>query len=102
MDAVAAAPPPGLMHKGSMRGIHQPDDAVVHAHRHVGGQIGKLVFVAKLLHLRGWVGSVGRLRDTCTRGRRVRHVDPDEAVLFVARIAPGVNAVHTQFLIRGE
>src|SRR6185437_17143997 len=40
VDAVASAPPPRLMNKGSVRRIHQANDDVVHAARQIGGEVG--------------------------------------------------------------
>src|SRR6266851_1519842 len=57
---------------------------------------------SKFFHLRGWVGSVGRLCHTCTWRRRFWHVDPDKSVLLFAGITAGIDAIHSQFLIRGK
>ena len=44
VNAVLGAPPPRLMNEGSVRGIHQADDAVVDADGHFGLQVGEFVF----------------------------------------------------------
>ena len=56
VDAVLAAPPPCLVNEGTVRGVHEADDAVVDADRHFGLQVGELVFAAELFDLRGGVG----------------------------------------------
>ncbi len=57
VDAVAAAPPPGLVDEGPVRGIHEADDAVIDADGHVGGEVGEFVFLAEPFDLRGRFGS---------------------------------------------
>jgi hypothetical protein len=43
VNAVSGTPPPSLMNKWTMRGIHKPDDAVIDADRHFRLQIGEFV-----------------------------------------------------------
>ena len=47
LDAAAAAPPPGLVHKGAVGGVHQSDDAVVHVRGQIGGEVGNAVTLAE-------------------------------------------------------
>ena len=39
VDAGGAAPPPGLVHEGAVRGVHEADDAVVDVAGEVGGEV---------------------------------------------------------------
>ena len=110
VDAVAAAPPPRLVNERSVRGIHEADDAVIDADGHVGGEIGEFVHAAglfpellpELLNL--WCGlrSAVGLGESRALRAGLGNIDPDEAVLFLAGITAGVDAIHFQILIGGE
>ena len=103
VNAVAAAPPPGLMDERSVGRIHEADDAVIDADRHVGGEVGEsCIYSLELLDLRGWLGSFFGLGETRARRAGIRYVDPDKTVLLFAGIAAGVDAVDFQVLVSGE
>src|SRR5215472_15219861 len=89
VNAVAGAPPPGLVHKWPMRRIHQSDDAVVDGAGKIDAQIGGLELVAELGDPRDFVLRFFTPREACTRRTGVRHEDPGEAVVFRASVAAG-------------
>src|ERR1700727_2078166 len=99
MNTVAAAPPPSLMHKRSVRRIHQSNDAVIDTHRHVGGEISQLIFAARCLfercvpelfyHRRG-VRSFFRLAETSALRTGVRNINPNKTILLFTWIASSV------------
>src|SRR5581483_3482316 len=47
VDTSSTAPPPRLVHEGSMRRIHQPDNPVIHIAGQVGADVGQFVFFAE-------------------------------------------------------
>src|SRR5436309_753521 len=94
VNAVARTPPPGLMDKGSMSWIHEADDAMVDADGHLRLQIGEFVFLTELRDLRGGIRRLGGRTESCAGRRRIRDVDPNEIVLLLAGIAPGVDAIY--------
>ena len=102
VNAVATAPPPGLVDEGSVGGIHQADDSVVYAYGHFSSEIGELIFVAELFDLGRGLGSFGWFGGSRALRARVGDVGPDEFVLLFAGIAAGVDAVHSHRLIRGK
>src|ERR1700722_7270766 len=84
VNTVAAPPPPGLMHERTVRRIHQPDDSVIDAHRHVGGEVSELVLstgdFTERLDLRRWFRSLFRFRETRALRARLRDVNPDKTI----------------------
>jgi len=76
--------------------IHQADDAVVDIAGEIGDQVSGLVFVAQQRHPRRGFGRLGSTRKAGARRPRFRHEDPDKAIVFFARVAAGVNAIHSQ------
>jgi len=99
---VLAAPPPGLVNEGAVRGVHQADDAVVDADGHFGLQVGRSVFIGDLFDLRRFVWGLGGLRESCAGRGWIGNEDPDETVLLFAGIAAGVDAIDFEILIGGE
>src|SRR5690242_12472355 len=99
MNAVTGAPPPGLVDKWAMRGVHQPNDAVVDADRHFGLQVSKFVLLTELFELRGGLGCFGWLREPGALRAGIGDVDPDEMILLFAPIASSVNAIHLHRLV---
>src|SRR5437660_531166 len=90
------------MNKRPMRRVHQADDAVIHADRHVGRQIGKLEFIREGRNTRSGnprLGSFG-----CPRpGRRgLGHENPDVIISFLTSKAAGIDAIDFQILARRE
>src|SRR6185437_2621361 len=75
---------------------------MINADRHFGLQVGEFVFAGKLLDLRRRVRRFGRGSETRAGRARIRYEDPDEAVLLLAGIAAGINAIHFETLIRRE
>jgi hypothetical protein len=102
VNGIAAAPPPCLVDERSVRRIHQPDNAVIHAAGQVGRQIGKFVFLAEGWNTRRACGGLCTLRESRSRWRRLRNKDPDEAIIFFACVTAGVDAIDSEFLIRGQ
>ena len=91
------------MNERSVRGIHQPDDAVIDAAGQIGGQVGEFVFVAECWNARaGLRRGSARCVESRSCGRRLRNEDPDEAVMLFAGVAAGVDAIDFEFLIGGE
>src|SRR5438046_10289288 len=75
MNAVAAAPPPSLMHKGTVRRVHQAYDAMIHAAGQVSGEVCDLVFLAERWdsRWRKWrLGEIGRASGRERGGMRWR------------------------------
>ncbi len=96
------APPPGLMNERSVRGIHQPDDSVIHGARQIGGQVGELVLLAEGGNARRGHGRIRGLGESGAGRRRFGNENPDEVVVLLAGIAAGVNAVDLQLLVGGK
>ena len=99
VDAVAVAPPPGLVDKRPVSGIHQPDDAVVHSARQFGREIGDLVFVAEGGNARRWHRRLHSFCESCPSRSRLGYVDPDVVVVLFAGIAASVDAIYAQLLV---
>src|SRR5208282_1223712 len=102
VNAVAAAPPPSLVNEWPVRRIHQTNDSMVNAHRHVGSKIGKFVFFAELLNHRRRLGCFLSLAESRTLRTWVRHIRPDESILLFAGIAACINTLHFQILVGGK
>src|SRR5262249_1271790 len=102
MNAVARSPPPCLVDEWAVSRVHQTDDSVIDADWHFGLEICQLVFRTELFN--GWsrLASLGRLGETCARGRRIGDVDPDEIVLLLAGITTGIDAIDLHRLIGSE
>src|SRR6266403_3183304 len=96
------APPPRLMDEGSVRGIHQADDAVVDGARQVGGEVGEFVMLAEFRNLGGGARSGRGLRESGAGWAGIGNENPDEIVALFAGIAAGVDAVDFQRLIGDE
>src|SRR5229473_1561991 len=90
------------MDEGTVRGIHQSDDAMIDGAGQVGGEIGKLVMLAEFRNLRGGSGRGCGLRESRTSRAWVGNEDPDEIIALFAGIAAGVDAVDLQSLIGDE
>src|SRR5438270_1254803 len=99
VDAVAASPPPGLMDKGSVGGIHESDDSVINVDRHFGLQVGEFVFTAEFLDLRSGIKRLRGRAETRARRGGIGNVHPYEIVLLLAGITAGVDAIHPQLLV---
>ena len=93
VNTVAAAPPPCLVYEGAVSRVHQANDAVVDADRHFGLQVGEFVFPGELLDLRRTFGRFDRGSETRAGRAGIRYEDPDEAVLLLAGIAVGIDAI---------
>src|SRR5579863_322411 len=99
VNAVAAAPPPRLMHKRPMRRVHQPDDSVIDTYRHIRSEVSEFVFFflrhssrhPELLDLRRGIWGLLRLGKSRARRPGVRYVDPHKTVLLFARITASVD-----------
>src|SRR5258708_32858897 len=90
------------MDEGTMRGIHQADDAVVDGARQVGGEIGEFVMVAEFRNLGGRSGRGRGLRESSAGWAGIRNEDPNEVVALFAGIAAGVDAIDFQSLLGDE
>src|SRR5215472_1168100 len=96
VNAAPGSPPPSTMDKGTVGGVHQPDDAVIDTGRKIGRQVGCLEFIPK-----GWDAGDGDrrldgLRESCSPGWRIRDEHPNVTVLIPASVAAGVNAIDLQ------
>jgi len=96
VDAVLAAPEPRLMHKWSMRRVHQADNSLVHVRRKIAGQVRDLIFLAEGHQFRS-----RRYRLRLAATRRV-HVNPNVSIMLFAPIVPGENSVDFKFVLVGE
>jgi len=85
-----------------MRGIHEPDDAVIDADRHIGNQVGQLISVTECRNARSWNRGLGGLGCASPYRRRLRHEDPDVIVSFLAGEAARIDAIDFQILVRSE
>src|SRR5579863_2743999 len=83
VNALPAAPPPGLMNKGSVRRIHEPDDSVVHVAWQVSRQVRDLILSGKSRN--PWSGRRGlrRLGETSTQRRRLGDEYPNVVVVLL-------------------
>src|SRR5256884_8037995 len=102
MTAVAAAPPPSLMHKGTVRRVHQAYDAMIHAAGQVSDEVCDLVFLAERWDSRWRKWRLDGLRKSCCRRLRFGDENPDVIVVLLAWIAAGVDSFYFQLLIGGE
>jgi len=102
VDAVLGAPPPGLMDKGSVSGVHEADDTVIDADGHFGLKVSELVFCAELFNAWRGLAGFGWLGESGTGWSGIGDIDPDEIVLFFAGVAAGVNAIDLHRLIGGK
>ena len=72
MNAVAAAPPPRLMHKRAVRRIHEADDSVIDAAWQICAQAGDLVASAESWNLRSARRRLRRLGRNLRRAEAAR------------------------------
>src|SRR5271154_4483141 len=93
VDAVAAAPPPGLVDEWSVSGIHKADNAVIDADGHVGGEVGEFVFFAEFFNQRGILRSFFSRVEARARRAWIGNVDPDKTILLFTGIAASVDAI---------
>src|SRR5271170_7129322 len=102
VNAVAGAPPPGLVDKRPVRRIHETDDAVVDAAGQVSRQVRDLELVAERGY--AWHGNPRSdgFGESCPRGKRVGNENPDVAVLLLAGVAADIDAVGLQSLLRSQ
>jgi hypothetical protein len=99
VNGIAAAPPPGLVDKRTVRRIHEADNAVVDTAGQVGGQVGDFVFVAEGGHAwygKWWIGAAG---ESGSRRDRLWDENPDKVVVLLTGVAACVDAIDLQFLI---
>src|SRR6185312_11325126 len=92
-----AAPPPRLMHKRPVRGIHQPNDAVVDVARQIGGEMRSAKSGRELWHLRN-----SRQFSVDTARTRLRDKDPGIPVALLAGIRPGEDLRRIQRILAGQ
>ena len=103
VDAVPAAPPPGLMDERSMRGIHQSDDSVIHAARAFRRSGRRVLYLSLNVGTRGaGIGRSAALVNPAPAAAGLGNENPDEAVVFLAGIAAGVNAIDFELLVRSQ
>src|SRR5579883_163368 len=93
VNAVPAPPEPGLMHKRTVRRVHQSDNSVINMGRQVAAQVRDFVFLAE--------GRQRRRRRNCLRQPRTRcvHVHPNVAVSFLAGKMARENPLHFQLVL---
>jgi hypothetical protein len=99
VNGIAAAPPPGLVDKRTVRRVHEADDAVVDTAGQVGGQVGDFVFVAEGGHAWYGKGRIGAASESGSCRDGLGHEHPDEVVVLFTGVAACVDAVDLQFLI---
>jgi len=100
-NAAPAAPPPGLMHEGAMRRVHQANDSRVHAAREVGGKMCDAIALTEFRQLRNGRnrGSI-HLPDGQALG--VREIYPHISIAFFAGKAARENAIALELGIRRD
>src|SRR6516162_7774887 len=99
VNAPPAAPPPSLVDKRTVAGIHQSDDAVADIGWQVGRQGSTLELVPKAWDGRNGDRRLGGFRESCSRRWRIRDEHPDVVVLIAASVAAGVDAIDLQSLV---
>src|SRR5256885_8899192 len=85
VDAVPAAPPPGLVDKWTVCRIHQPNNAVIYAAREVSREVRQDILLAEggnARHCR-WIIADGSLSSGGSHSR-FRHIDPEKSVTLLA------------------
>src|SRR4029077_19434873 len=102
VNRIAAAPPPRLVNEWSVRGVHQANNAVIHAAGQVRSQVGEFEFLAECRNARRSRRRIDTLRESRSCWRRLRNEDPDEAILFFACVTARVDAIDSEFLIGGQ
>src|SRR5690349_13341123 len=102
VNAVPGAPPPRLMHKWSVRRVHQADDAVIDAARQIGAEICGLIFVAEHWHAWRFERGLRTRGEPCSSRPWIRNEDPNEAVVLFTSVISCVDAIDLQLLIGGE
>src|ERR1017187_10055057 len=90
VDTLLRTPPPGLMNEGTMRRIHEPDDAVVHVTRQISPKMRAAITLAELGNL--WNRRQFRgIIHAQLASARLRNVHPHMAVALLARKRRSVN-----------
>src|SRR6185437_6304109 len=75
---------------------------MVHAHRHISGEIGDFIFTAENWYRGSRRHRVGAFRSSCTGWRWFGNKNPNIVFPLFAGIASGINAVHLELLIGSE
>src|SRR5712692_1196438 len=96
VNARTFPPEPRLMHKRSMRGVHQPDNSVVNVRRQLARKMRDLEFVAEHRKRRRRWNLLRQLRP-----RRI-HINPDVPVALLARIVPRKNPLDFKLIVAGK
>src|SRR5690242_18748676 len=84
VDAVPRAPPPCLVHKRPVRGIHETDNSVIDSAWQTGGEVRRLVRIRKGWQLRGCEQRFVAARESRARRTRIRNEHPDKAIALFA------------------
>src|SRR5204863_6207839 len=93
VNASALSPEPRLVHKRTVRWVHQSDNSVIDVRRQLTRQVRDLVFVAENgKRRRRW----NPLRQT--RSRTI-HINPNVAVPLFGRKMSRKNALHLQLVL---
>src|SRR5947208_955205 len=102
VDAVPRSPPPSLMNKRPVRGIHQTDDSVIHIAGQICGQVCSLKFVSEhrnSRHSRHFCTGAFAAAESRARRARIGHEHPDKTISLLASVIACINAIYLQTLI---
>src|SRR6266496_2167816 len=90
------------MHKWPVRGIHEPDDSVVHIAGQVSAEIRSLEFVAKCGNARNLTGGFLAAAESRARRASIGHEHPDKTISLLTRVVSCVNAINLHILVRRQ
>src|SRR6476660_281109 len=90
------------MNKRAVCRVHQTDNSVIDGAGEIGGQVSQFVLLAENRNPGRGKGRLNRPGESGSRRWWFGNVDPDEVIMLFAGVAPGVDAVDLQFLIRSE
>src|SRR5205814_1988223 len=102
VDAVARSPPPCLMHKRSVRRIHQTDDSVIHIAGQICAEVCSLKFVSERWNSRHFYTGAFAAAESRAWRPRIRNEYPHKTISLLASVIACINAIYLQALIRGE
>ena len=102
VDACGRAPPPGLVHEGAVRGVHEADDAVVDVAGEIGGEVRGAEVLGEFWEGRGWVGVGRHCLGGDAAGAGCGDVDPGVAVALGDGEGVGEDLCGLEGVVGGE
>src|SRR5258708_35177631 len=85
-----------------MRRVHEADDAVIDAYRHLSLQVGEFIFVAELFDLRCGCRRFRTRRESRARRPGIRDEDPAKSVGLLTGKAAGIDPSTLHGLVGSE